>query len=143
MKESYSFSEEVVRTCSIKKLLIKFSQTSLWNLIKKETPIKIVSVNLVKFLKTPILQETCKWLVLDFAQFYMSHSIIHFINWNSIFWMYSAGFQYRRTIAKRKNWIRKCNFSLYFLPTSMTWNHSLGHGSRHEVNEWMKIFNLL
>ena len=83
MKESYSFSEEVVRTCSIKKLLIKFSQTSLWNLIKKETPIKIVSVNLVKFLKTPILQETCKWLVLDFAQFYMSHSIIHFISLDS------------------------------------------------------------
>ena len=40
-------------------------------------------MNLVKFLKTPILQETCKWLALDFAQFYMSHSIIHFINLNS------------------------------------------------------------
>ena len=40
-------------------------------------------MNLVKFFKKPILQNTCEWLVLDFAQFYMSHSIIYFIKRNS------------------------------------------------------------
>ena len=40
-------------------------------------------MNLAKFFKKPILQNTCEWLVLDFAQFYMSHSIIHFIKRNS------------------------------------------------------------
>ena len=52
---------------------------------------------------------------------------------------------YRKKLSnnQRKNWIRECNFSLYFLLKSTNWNHSSGHGSRHEVSEWMKIYNLL
>ena len=53
--------------------------------------------------------------------------------------------KYRKKLSnnQRKNLIRECNFSLYFLLKSTTWNHSSGHGSWHEVNEWMKIYNLL
>ena len=83
MNESLSFSEAAVPKCSIKMLRIKFCQSSLAALLKKRLLHKCISVNLAKFLKKPILQNTCKWLVLDFAQFYMSHSIIYFIKWNS------------------------------------------------------------
>ena len=82
-KESLSFSEAVVSKCSMKKLLIKFSQSSLATLLKKRLRHRYISVNLAKFLKSPTLQKTCKWLVLDFVQFYTSHSLIHFINRNS------------------------------------------------------------
>ena len=82
-KESLSFSEAVARKCSIKKLRIKFCQSSLATLLKKRFGHRWISVNLSKFFKKPILQNTCEWLVLDFAQFYMSHSIIYFIKRNS------------------------------------------------------------
>ena len=82
-KESLSFSEAVARKCSIKKLRIKFCQSSLATLLKKRFGHRWISVNLAKFFKKPILQNTCEWLVLDFAQFYMSHSIIYFIKRNS------------------------------------------------------------
>ena len=49
------------------------------NLIIIETPTQVYFCEFSKFLKKPILQNTCKFLVLDFEQFYMSHSIIHFI----------------------------------------------------------------
>ena len=83
LNESLSFSEAVVRKCPIIKLLITFCQSSLATLIKKRLRRRCISVNLAKFLKNPILQNTCKWLVLDFEQFCMSHSIIHFIKRNS------------------------------------------------------------
>ena len=72
-------SEEVVHKCPINKLLVTFCQSSLATLIKKRLRHRCISVNLAKFLKSLILQKNCKWLVLDFAQFYTSHSIIHFI----------------------------------------------------------------
>ena len=53
------------------------------SLIIKETQTQVFSVNLSNFLTKPILQNTCKSLVLDFEQFYMSHFIIHFIKRNS------------------------------------------------------------
>ena len=89
-----------------------------------------------------IFQNTCKWLYLNFKQFYMSHSIIHFIKrsnkkGNYFFWMYSTGFQHLRAIAKRNNKIRKCNCSSYFPQKSLAWNHSYGP----EKNEWIKLFN--
>ena len=64
------------------KILSKFT----CNLIEKETPTQVhrcISVNLVKFFKKPILQNTYEWLVLDFAQFYIPDSIIYFIKRNS------------------------------------------------------------
>ena len=64
------------------KILSKFT----CNLIEKETPTQVhrcISVNLVKFFKKPILQNTYEWLVLDFAQFYIPHSIIYLIKRNS------------------------------------------------------------
>ena len=64
-------------------LLIKCCLSSLATLFKKRLRHRCFSVNLAKFLKTPILQNTYKWLVLDFAQFYMRHSVIYFINRNS------------------------------------------------------------
>ena len=42
-----------------------------------------ISVNLAKFYKKTFSRNTCKWLVLDFTQLYMSHSIIYFIKRNS------------------------------------------------------------
>ena len=82
-KENLSFSETVARNCSIKKLRIKFCQSSLPTLFKKRFWNRCISVNLAKFFKKPILQNTCEWLVLDFAQFYISYSIIYFIKRNS------------------------------------------------------------
>ena len=82
-KESLSFSEAVAHKCSIKKLRIRFYQNSRATLLKKRLWHRCISVNLAKFFKKPILQNTCEWLVLDFAQFYMSHSIIYFIKRNS------------------------------------------------------------
>ena len=108
MKESLSFSEAVVRKCPINKLLITFCQNSLATLIKKRLRHGCISVNLAKFLKNSILQNTCKWLVLDFEKFYMSHSIINFIKRNSkrgnyYFLNNLRGFQHWRTTAKRNN----------------------------------------
>ena len=57
------------------KILSKFT----CNLIKKETATQAYFSEFSEH----IWQNTCKWLVLDFAQFYMSHSIIYFIKWNS------------------------------------------------------------
>ena len=34
-------------------------------------------------------------------------------------------------------------FRYVFFRQRSTWNHSLGHGSWHEMNDWMKIFDLL
>ena len=53
------------------------------NLIIKETPTQLYFCEFSKFFKKPILQNTCKWMVLDFEQFYMSHSIIYFIKRDS------------------------------------------------------------
>ena len=75
-KESLSFSEAVARKCSIKKFRKKFCQNSLATLLKKRLRHTCIFVNLAKFFKKT-LQNTCEWLVLDFAQFYMSQSIIH------------------------------------------------------------------
>ena len=61
------------------KILSKFT----CNLIKKETPAHVYFVNLAKLFKSFFLQNSCEWLVLDFAQFYKSHSIIYFIKRNS------------------------------------------------------------
>ena len=116
------------------------------NLIIKETPTQVYFCEYSKFSKKAILQNTCKWLVLDFEQFYGSlHNSVQQAEQQErkLSSIYSTGFQHRRTIAKRNNEIRKCNFSSYLLQKSSTWNHSLGRGSRLEMNEWMKIFNLL
>ena len=78
-KESLSFSEAVARKCSMKKLRVKFCQNSLATLLKKRLRHRCIFVNLAKICKNAVLQNNCKWLVLDFAQFYMSHSIIYFI----------------------------------------------------------------
>ena len=66
-----------------KKLRIKLCQNSLATLLKRRLQHRCISVNLAKFFKKSILQNTCEWLVLDFVQFYMSHSIIYFIKRNS------------------------------------------------------------
>ena len=82
-KENLSFLEAVVRKCSIRKLHIKFCQSSLAILSERRLRHRCISVNLAKFFKKPILQNIYKWLFLDFAQFYMSRSIIYFIKRNS------------------------------------------------------------
>ena len=46
MKESLLFSEAIVRNCSIKKLLIKFCQSSFTTLLKKRLRHRCISVNL-------------------------------------------------------------------------------------------------
>ena len=68
------FSEAIVCKCSVKRLLIKFCQSLLATLLIKGLRHRCISVK--------ILQNTCKWLVLDFAHFHMSHSINHFLKWN-------------------------------------------------------------
>ena len=83
MKESLSFSEAVVHNCSIRKITNKILPKFTCNLMIKETPTQVYFCEFSKVLKKIILQNTCKWLVLDFEQFYMSHSIIHFIKRNS------------------------------------------------------------
>ena len=82
-KGSLSYSESVVRNCSIRKIAHKILPKFTCNLIIKETPTQVYFCIVSKFLKKPILQNTCKWMVLDFEQFYMSGSKIHFIkrNW--------------------------------------------------------------
>ena len=77
MKESLLFSEGVVCKCPINKLLITFCQSSLATLIKRRLRRRCISINLTKFLKNLILQNT------DVEQFYMSHFIIYFIMRNS------------------------------------------------------------
>ena len=150
MKESLSLSEAVVCKCPINKLLLRFCQSSLATLIKKRIRHRCISINLAKFLKNLILQNTCKWLVLDVEQFCQFQCLnVSFHNCETvrkeiiIIWMYSTGFQHRKTTSKIHNCIQKCNFLLYFLQKSSTQNYSVGQGSRHEMNEWMKIFILL
>ena len=72
-KESLSFSEMVACKCSIKKLRIKFYQSSLAALLKKR--LRCISVNLAKFFEKHILQNTCEWL--DFA------SLLLFVKFSS------------------------------------------------------------
>ena len=76
-RKKQSFSEAVVGNCSMRKIALKILPKFTCNLIVKETPTLVFSVNLEH------LKNTCKWLVLDFEQFYMSHSIIHFTKRNS------------------------------------------------------------
>ena len=116
------------------KILSKFT----CNLIKKETATQAYVCEFSEH----IWQNTCKWLVLDFAQFYMSHSIIYFIKRNSKKWNYYFLNVFNRTSIS-ENYRQTCNFSLYFLLKSSTWNHLLGHGNRHKMNKWMKIFDSL
>ena len=77
------FSEAVIRNCSIRKIAHKILPKLTCNLVIKETPTQVYFCEFSKFLKKPILQNTCKFLVLDFKQFYVSHSIIHFIKGTS------------------------------------------------------------
>ena len=135
--EAHAHTLSFFRKSSIKKFLIKFRQSSLATLLKKKLWHRCASVNLAKFFKISILQNTYKWLGLDFAHFHKANSINHFIKRKVrkgiiIFWIYSTEFQHRRTIAKTNT----------FLQRNSTWNHPLGYGSRHEMNERMKIFNL-
>ena len=80
---SLSFSEAVVCNYSIKKLLIKFCQSSLATSLKKETLRQVYFCEFCKIPKKNILQNIYKWLILDFAHFHTSHSIYHFIKRNS------------------------------------------------------------
>ena len=59
----------------------KFLSKFTCNLIKKETATLVYFCKFSEILENN-LQKTSKWLLVDFAQFYMSHSIIHFINQN-------------------------------------------------------------
>ena len=114
------------------------------NLIIKETPIQVYFCEFSEFLKKSILQKTWKWLVLDFDQFYMSHSIILLIKRNRKKGSYYFLNVFNRVSTSEKEIIRFKNATFcYFLQKSSTWNHSLGHGGRLEMNKWMKIFNLL
>ena len=83
MKERLLFSEAIIRNCSIRKIAHKYLPKFTCNLIMKESHTQVDICEFSRFLKKPILQNTCKMLVLDFEQFYMSHSIIHFIKRNS------------------------------------------------------------
>ena len=77
-----SFSEAVVcnyKNCCIRKIVHKVLPNFTCNLIIKETPTHVCFCEFSKFFKKPVLQNICKWLVLDFEQFYMSHFIIYFI----------------------------------------------------------------
>ena len=112
------------------------------NLSMKETLTQLYFCEFSKFLK--IFQKTCKCLVLDFEQFYISHSIIHFIKGNNkkgnyyfmnVFNRISASENYHQ----KKYLLLKMQLFAYFLQKSSTWNHSLGH----EMNEWIKLFKLL
>ena len=117
----------------MRKIAHKILSKLTYNVIVKETPKQAYFCDLANFKNNLqiILQNNCKWLVLDFEQFYMSHSIIHFIKQNSKKGNYyflnvlNRRFQHQRTIAKRNNKIRKCNFLLYFPQKSSTWNHSI------------------
>ena len=54
------------------------------NLVKKKRlQQRCISLDLPKFFQKVILQNTCEWLVFDFAQFYRCHSIIYLIKGNS------------------------------------------------------------
>ena len=80
LKERLSFSEAVVRNCSVRKIAHKFLPEFACNLIIKETYTQVYFCEFSKFIKKTYLAEPiCKWLILDFEQFYMSHSILHFI----------------------------------------------------------------
>ena len=77
MKKSLSFLEAVVRNCSIRKIADTILPKFTCNLTIKETPTQVYFCKFSKCFKKPILQNTCKWLLLDFEQFYLPHSIIH------------------------------------------------------------------
>ena len=61
-----------------KKVARKGLATFTCKFIKKETPTQVYFCEFREFLKKPILQNTFKWLVLSFAQFYVSlHNSFH------------------------------------------------------------------
>ena len=57
-------SKAVVRMCSVKKVLLKFSGLHACNLIKKRLQHRCFSVNFAKFLRTPVFVEHLRWLLL-------------------------------------------------------------------------------
>ena len=81
---SLSFSEAVVRKCYVKKLLIKFCQSSLATSLKKRLRNRCVcSCEFSKILQKN-LAEHLQMAGSGFCTFpYVSHSINHFINRDS------------------------------------------------------------
>ena len=112
-------------------MCIKFCQSLLADLLKKRLRQRCIPVNLAKFFKKPIFQNTCKWLVLDFALFYMSHSIIYLIKRKGkktnyyFFECIQQDFNIGEISPKEIIRFENATFQ-----ESSTWNHSLGHGSR-------------
>ena len=147
MKESLSFSEAVIRKCSLKNLLMKFCQSSLATLLKKRLWHMCMSVNLAKFFEKQSCRTPAKGWFWNFAQFYMSHSTIYFINWNS-----KKGDYYFLNVFNRistlENYSQKklldLNMQLSVIFTSEELNlKSFIRVWEPTWNEWMKIFNLL
>ena len=147
-KRSLSYSESVVRNCSIRKIAHKILPKFTCNLIIKETPTQVYFCIVSKFLKKTYVAEHLQmdgfgfWTV-SYVRLQNSFHQTELKERKLFFQMYSTGFQHRRTIVKRNNQIRKCNFPLYFLQKSSTWNHSLGHRSQLEMNEWMNEWKSL
>ena len=83
IERGLSFSKTVVRNYSVGKIAHKILRKFTCNVIIKETPTQVSFCEFSKVFKKYILQNTCIWIVLDFQQFYMSHSIIDFITRNS------------------------------------------------------------
>ena len=76
-EERFSLSEAVVRNSSMRKIAHKFLLKFTRNLIIKETQTQVYFYEFIKFLKTPLSQNTYKWLVLDFEQFSVLYVSLH------------------------------------------------------------------
>ena len=118
-QESFSFSEAVARKCSIKKLRIRFCQSSLATLLKKRFGHRWISVNLSVNLKNLSCRTPANgwfWILHGFMcltpQFISSSGTVR--KGIIIFWMYSAEFQHRRTIAKKIIRFKNATFRYVF-----------------------------
>ena len=76
-EERFSLSEAVARISSMRKIAHKFLLKFTCNIFIKETQTQVYFYEFIKFLKTTLSQNTCKWLVLDFEQFSVLYVSLH------------------------------------------------------------------
>ena len=75
------------RTYSVKKLLLKFSQYSQESTCVGETPIVLFSCEVCWILKTPILKNICKRMILMFQE-ELLNSYLSILYFNECLWIF-------------------------------------------------------